>query len=459
MSQDSITSFERVLRARHVIVLAFGAMIGWSWVLLTGNWITNAGSLGTLIAFALGGSAIVFIGLTYAELASALPQAGGEHVYTHRALGPGWSFACTWSLLFAYVNVCMFEAVALPTALEYLVPQIKVGTLWTILGSPVDAGFVIVGGLGATIVTWINVRGIEQAARLQTVVMLLILMAGVILAVGALLFGSFDNAAPLIATPTTGILTVLIMVPAMLIGFDVIPQSAEEINLPRHRIGSLLIVSVVCAVAWYGLISLAVATSIPADQLRNANMASGDAATALWGEWWGGSWAGQLVVLGGVGGILTSWNAFVIGGSRVLYALARSGQIPSIFGRLHHRYHTPYVGILAIGLLSVIAPLFGRTLLVWLINAGSFAVVIAYLFVPVSMLVLRQREPDLPRPYALAAPRAIGYTAIVLALALLAVYLPWSPSALLWPHEWAMILVWAFLGGLVYLTHRGGEHG
>ena len=110
--------FAKVLKSREVIALGFGAMIGWSWVLMTGVWLTNAGTLGTLIAFAVGGFAVALIGLTYSELASAMPKAGGEHVYTLRALGHRWSFACTWALLFAYVNVCLFEAVALPSAIE-----------------------------------------------------------------------------------------------------------------------------------------------------------------------------------------------------------------------------------------------------------------------------------------------------------------------------------------------------
>ena len=112
-------TFAKVLKSREVIALGFGAMIGWSWVLMTGVWLTNAGTLGTLIAFAVGGFAVALIGLTYSELASAMPKAGGEHVYTQRALGHRWSFACTWALLFSYVNVCLFEAVALPSAVEY----------------------------------------------------------------------------------------------------------------------------------------------------------------------------------------------------------------------------------------------------------------------------------------------------------------------------------------------------
>ena len=89
------TRFLRVLGRKEVLALAFGAMIGWSWVVLSGTWIDSAGTVGAILAFLLGGAAMLLIGLTYAELASALPFAGGEHVYSDRALGAGASFICT----------------------------------------------------------------------------------------------------------------------------------------------------------------------------------------------------------------------------------------------------------------------------------------------------------------------------------------------------------------------------
>ena len=79
-SETKPAKFAKVLKSREVVALAFGAMIGWSWVLMTGVWLTDAGSLGTLIAFSIGGFAIALIGLTYSELASAMPKAGGEHI-------------------------------------------------------------------------------------------------------------------------------------------------------------------------------------------------------------------------------------------------------------------------------------------------------------------------------------------------------------------------------------------
>ncbi len=445
--------FAKVLHTREVVALSFGAMIGWSWVLMTGVWLTEAGTLGTLIAFSVGGLAITLIGLTYSELAAAMPRAGGEHIYTHRALGANWSFVCTWALLFSYLNVCGFESVALPTAVEFLFPEIRMGTLWHFMGSEVDLGFVLVGGVGAAIVTWVNYVGIRTAAFLQSLVTGLIFLAGVLLVTGAGIAGSAANAEPWIATPASGILAVLIMVPAMLIGFDVIPQSAEEIDLPPNQIGRLLVISVACAVLWYILVSAAVGFAIPTTDLPNAQMATADAASALWG----GNWAGTILVLGGIGGILTSWNAFIVGASRVMFALAESGFLPKAFMRIHPKYKTPYVGILTIGILSIVAPLFGRTILVWLINSGSFAVTIAFLFVAISFLVLRRTEPDMPRPFRVAYPNLVGYGAVFLSLGLLAAFLPWSDSALSWPEEWATILIWVFLGAVVWIRRRQPE--
>ena len=207
-------------------------MIGWSWVLLTGPLGGQRRVLGTLIAFAAGGVAIAFIGLTYSELSRPC-QAGGEHVYTQAALGPGWSFVCTWALLMAYAAVCLFESVALPTAIEYVAPDIRLRTLWHVAGAPVHLGFVAIGVAGSVLMTWINVIGIRTAAFVQSAITAAILLAGLLLLTGAAGHGEWTNAEPLVALPATGILTVLIMVPALMVGFDVLPQSAEEIDLPR----------------------------------------------------------------------------------------------------------------------------------------------------------------------------------------------------------------------------------
>lgn len=90
------SDFDKVFSAWDILVIAFGAMIGWGWVVSTGGWIEKGGVVGAALGFAIGGVMIFFVGLTYAELTAAMPQCGGEHVFSHRAMGPVGSFVCTY---------------------------------------------------------------------------------------------------------------------------------------------------------------------------------------------------------------------------------------------------------------------------------------------------------------------------------------------------------------------------
>ena len=168
----------------------------------------------------------------------------------------------------------------------------------------------------------------------------------------------------------------------------------------------------------------------------------------------GGKWAGQLLVIAGIGGILTSWNAFLIGGSRAIYALANAGQLPASLGVLHPRFRTPYKAVLLIGGLSILAPLLGRPALVWLVDAGGLGIVIAYAFVARSFLVLRRDEPRMPRPYSVKNWSLIGWSALILSVAIGILYLPGSPAALVWPYEWLIVLGWTCLGVLLLWIAR-----
>lgn len=441
------TGFVRVLKKPQVLALAFGAMIGWSWVALTGVWIGSAGPVGAMVAFLVGGTALAFVGLVYAELAAAMPLVGGEHAYSLRALGRTASFVCTWAILLGYASVVAFEAVALPTVVEYLVPDFSRGHLWTVAGWNVNATWVATGAIAALLMVVINILGIRTAARVQLLVVCIVVASGLALISGATLTGEAAHLSPSFAGGLAGALSVLVMVPFMFVGFDVIPQSAEEIDLPFREIGSTLVLSIVAAILWYVLIIGAVGLGLSAEDRSAASLPTADAAAALLG----GGWAGRLLVVGGIAGILTSWNAFLIGGSRALFALARAGQVPAAFATLHPRYRTPVNAILLIGGLAVIAPLFGRPAMVWLVDAGGLGIVTAYAIVALSFIVLRRREPWMERPYRVKHGRSVGYLALGLSIALAALYLPWSPAALVWPQEWLIVIAWCVLG---YALHR-----
>ena len=434
--------FIRVLKRKEVVALALGAMIGWSWVALTGTWIIAAGSAGAMLAFLVGGTTVVLVGLTYAELASAMPRAGGEHVYSYRALGPTASFICTWAILLGYVSVVAFEAVALPTVINYLMPGFSRGYLWTIAGWDVEFTWVLVGAVAAFVMTAINVIGIKAAAKLQLLVTTMILIAGLLLIGGAAVGGSSENMMPLVDHGMKGFLGVLVMVPFMFVGFDVIPQSAEEMRIPLSDIGRMLMFSILMAVIWYVGIIAAVSMGLSAAERVSSELPTADAISALFGS----SWAGKLLIVAGVGGILTSWNAFLIGGSRAIYAMAQSGQLPRSLGALHVRYGTPYNAVMLIGALSVLAPLFGRPALVWLVNAGSFGIIVAYAFVALSFLALHTRDPGMRRPFEVQHWRFVGTAALVLSIGIACLFLPGSQAALVWPHEWLIVIGWIALG-------------
>lgn len=447
-----LRGLHRVLGRRDVLSLAFGAMIGWSWVLLTGEWIGRAGSLGAMAAFTIGGVVVVFIALTYAELAAAMPSVGGEHVYSLRALGPGLSFVCSWSIVLGYVSVAAFEAVALPFALSTLIPGTDLVYLWSIAGWDVHLSFVAIGIAAAAVLTWINIRGVKPAAVVQRIVTLAIVASGVFFLTGASISGEANNLHPLFAgTEGGGLFAVLMMVPIMFVGFDIIPQTAEEIDLPHAQIGALVVVSVIIAVLWYVAIIFGVGLSLDAPARAASAMTTADAAGAAWGS----AAARDLLIIGGIAGIVTTWNAFLIGSSRLVYALARAGMLPPVLARLHPRYGTPHVALLVIGAVICIAPWFGRPILVWLINAGSFGVIIAYMMVAASFLVLRRREPGMPRPYRVRHGAFVGGVALVLSAALILLYLPGGPAGLAWPHEWGICLAWVVVGGVLYFACDG----
>ncbi|MCZ6893741.1 MAG: APC family permease [Gammaproteobacteria bacterium] len=442
--------FERILKRHHVVAFAFGAIMGWSWVLLTGLWIGEAGTLGAALAFAVAGIGMVLIALTYAELASAMPKVGGEHVYTLRAFGPHVSFVCTWALLLGYVSVVAFEVVALPFALSYLFPAIKVGLLWQVAGWDVYAGQIAIGIAAALVLTTVNVWGISTAARLQGFVTVLILLSGAVLISGASFSGGMDNMTPLFENGLTGTLSVLVMIPILFVGFDVIPQAAEEIDLPPARIGALVVFSVTAAAAFYVLIVLAVGYVLDPSARAQSTLTTADAAVAAWS----GTWAGTVLVCGGIAGIITSWNAFLLAASRLIYALASSRMLPSWLARLDDKHASPARALWLICAISCVAPWFGRSALVWLVNAGSVGVIIAYAVVALAFIVLRRQQPDLERPYRVPFGPVCGWLAFAFACAIATLYLPWSPAALLWPQEWMICGLWALGGAVMYLRTR-----
>ncbi|GGI39607.1 APC family permease [Mammaliicoccus stepanovicii] len=441
------SQFKKSMNIFDVLFLAIGAMLGWGWVVLSGVWISEAGFLGSIIAFLLGGILVVFIGLTYAELASAIPETGGGFIFVKKAFSPGIAFISGWSVLFGYVSVITFEAVALPTVIDYVIPFEHKGLLWNIAGWDVYITWILIGSIGSILLTSLNYFGVKPAAIMQTVFTIFIVGVGLLLVCGAGINGDFTHLNPLFSHGATGTMSVLIMIPFLFVGFDVIPQIAEEVNAPSKKIGGILIISIIASVIFYLLIVFGVSTGLTSKELQTSELATADAMANLFGN----DAFGLLLVLGGVAGIITSWNAFIIGGSRILYAMAKNNMIPKWFSYIHPKYKTPTHGILFLGILAFVAPLLGRPALVWIVDAGGVGVVLGYLLVAISFLKLRKVAPDLERPYRVKSGKAVGIIAIILSIGFIIIYMPGMPSSLVWPNEWFIVFIWYGIAIVLYV--------
>lgn len=466
MEQKS--KFDKVMGAWDILVIAFGAMIGWGWVINSGDWITTAGFAGSIIAMLIGGVMVFFVGLTYAELTSAMPQCGGEHVFSYRAMGSTGSFVCTWMIILGYVATSAFEATALPTVITYLFPEFNQVYLYSIAGKDIYLTTILLGVGVAVLITFINIRGAKTAAILQTVLTAIIAIAGILLVVGSAVNGDGANITGQMWESGTGttlgsVFKVACMTPFLFIGFDVIPQAAEEINVPYKKIGKIMLLSIFLAVAWYLLIIFAVCYIMPqsaiAQEMSSQNgLVSAKAIEIAFRS----PLMGKVLIIGGLCGIITSWNSFLMGGSRALYSMGESLMIPKMFGKLG-KHKTPEAAIILCGIACVAAPFFGRGVLVWLVDAASFGCVIAYMFVSISFCILRKKKPEMARPYKVKAGRFVGVMAVLMAGFMTLLYIvPASFSAALVWQEWIVVGIWLALGAFFYFYSKkkyGAEFG
>lgn len=441
--------FAKALGAVEILSLAFGATIGWGWVVLTGHWIMTGGTLGAILGFVFCGVMIIFVGMTYSELCPALPQCGGEHIFSLRALGYNWSFVCSWALALCYLGVVCFEACALPNVIEAAIPAIDVGLLYSVAGYPIHITYILIGSTSAAVILILNYIGIRSAAKFQNFLILSLAIVGIFLMVSAFIFGNFENAKPLFADGTSGMLSVAVMVPFFMVGFDVVPQAAEEANIELKKLGKYMLMSIILAVVWYSLIILSVSMILTDQEIALGNLSTSFALEKVWGVA-----ARYFVVFGGMAGIMSSWNAFLLAGSRLLFAMGESKMIPSWFAKIHQKYKTPSNAVLFLGGISCIAPFFGKVMMTWIANAASLTTVIAYGLTATSFLVLRKKEPELERPYKVRYYKFVGMMAVLLAIGMLSLYLPGMPSGLSKP-EWTILAIWTVLGaGMFFQCKR-----
>jgi len=451
---NSRSQLRRSVSRLGFFALAFGSMIGVGWVTALGSWFGQAGPGGAILAFLTGGIVMGVVGICYAELTPMLPVAGGEVAYSYAAAGTGAAFVVGWFLACGYLSVSVFEAVSIGRVASFMFPAIDAWPLYEAAGDTVFASHIALAAAGTGLITWINYRGVEAASRLQVVLTAVFIALTLTLVGAGLLLGSVRNVDPWFNTSSTGIewggvLAVFVTAPFWFVGFDTIPQAAEEAKskVAPRSLGRLILAAIFAAALFYALLILSVAMTGPWRDLADADLATAVAFERAFST----PWLARLVLFNALIGLVTSWNGFFLAGTRVLFALGRGGVLPRSFGRSHPSHATPTTAVLFSGAFTFAGSLLGRGAIAPFVNVGSLCVATAFLGVSISAIQLRRRRPEWPRPYRPPLGLLFPVLALVGSAAILAAMIvPQSPAALSWPLEWGLLLVVVLSGGVTW---------
>lgn len=442
--------FKKAMRPIDVWGLALGAIIGWGCFVLPGTaFLPKAGPLGTAIGMLIGALLIIVIALSYGYLIRKFPVSGGEFIYTKESIGKRNAFVCGWGMILAYWSLIPLNATALALISRFLFPGIvQQGLLYQIAGWDVYAGEVILASAFIIIMAIINIRGIKQAAWLQTAISLTLI--GCILLVTFFILGISDmsNLSPGFPEGRRwwkGVFSIVAMAPWAFIGFDCIPQSAEEYNFSHKKSTGIMISAILVAAILYIAVCTVTALGLkPWQELladRN-NWPTGHVVRNTMG-------VAGLAVLGTAMfcAVVSGMNAFYISTSRLMYAMAKEGSLPKWFEHLSPKYGTPKNAILFTMAVSLFAPWFGREVLIWIVDMTSVGAAIVFAYTTASAAIIAGKKKDKKQMW-------IGIAGCICSLFFLSLLIiPGMPGYLSFQSR-VVLLVWIVIGILFYLNIR-----
>ncbi|MEM1561229.1 MAG: APC family permease [Ignisphaera sp.] len=448
-------TLRKVLSSIDMFATGFGVVIGFGWILLFGSHVYEAGIpagvLGWLIALVL----MLFVGLTYGELTSSMPVAGGEAAYALRAFNDARvAYWTGWFMVTAYITLAMLYGATVPFIFAYFFPEIfKRVYLWSIAGFDVYLPMVIVGFLLAGIGIILNYYGAKPYGWAQTAMTLIFAVLGFGLFITTLAAAPFN---PTIWTNmqsnmvgkltfTEGLVMILGVAPFFYVGFDMIPQASEEYRAEPRKLGRLVLLSITIGGIWYILAHIFAGLVVNRNLYPQYELPIADGLVATWGP--ATLWILYII---GLFGALTTWSGAFYSATRVLFAAGRARVMPEFFARIN-KYGAPHYSIFFVGGLVALASLFGRRATIWFIDACSVFTALLYLMVALSFIKLRRNEPNMKRPWkAWGGVFSGAIAAIACILMFIFIIVPGMPSALIWPTEYIVFIAFVVLGIIYY---------
>ncbi len=441
----------RSLSGLHLWGIAVGLVIsgeyfGWSY-----GW-AQAGTLGFLVTTALIAVMYTTFIFSYTELTTAIPHAGGPFAYSYRAFGPVGGYLAGFATLVEFVFA--------PPAIA-----LAIGAYLHVQFHTLDARMAAVGAY-AVFMT-LNIVGVMIAATFELVITLLAIAELVVFM--AVVAGGFSWAhyvhlgwaghAHPSAAMFGGIFAAIPFAIWFFLAIEGAAMAAEEVKNPSRTIPPAYIGGIIT------LLALAFGTMIFAGgagdwrRLANINDPLPRAMMIVVGE--NSGWMHLLVWIGLLG-LIASFHGIIMGYSRQIFALARAGFLPGFLGRVHKRWRTPYVAVLAGGAVGIAAiysdkviTIAGQSLTASIVTLSALGAIVMYIVSLASLLRLRRCAPDLPRPFRTPLFPVFPLMALVLAVISLISIVYYNPQLAV------IFVVLSTLGGAAtrYRLRRRGLNG
>ncbi|MBV9501794.1 MAG: amino acid permease [Acidobacteriaceae bacterium] len=402
-------SLQRVLGVWSAVAIVIGTVIGSGVFLVPSTMIRFVGSVKLLfIVWIVAGLLSLFGALTYAELAAAMPEAGGEYVYLSAAYGPFWGYIYGWTQFWVAKSGSIATlAAGFYTYLTAFVPvlgssivviPLHIGPGGSLL--EIHYGQLVAIGL-ILILAAVNYVGVRSGGNVQLFVTVIkMALIGGVIAFGLLSGrGDFSHFGGKItaAGGMAGFFAAMVSALWAYDGWNNVSMVSSEIRNPQRNLPRSLIVGTSAVIATYLLINLAYFYVLNPAQVASSHRVAADMMSYLHGNA-----AAAAVTVAVLISIFAALNGSILAGARVPYAMARDGLFFRAAAVVHPKFHTPGNSMILLCLWASVVVLSG-----WFDDLYNFVIFgswILYLMTAVSVFVLRRKRRDLSRPY-----RVIGY--------------------------------------------------
>ena len=437
-------------------------MIGAGIFGLTGIAAGEAGPVGLLLAFFLNGVVTTLTGLSYAELGSAYPQAGGGYAWVKEGLARVFGFYAGWISWFSHSVACSLYAVLFGTFFAELleISGVHLGDEVFLLGlTGEEVAVKILAVIAALTFIIINVRGSSETGlvgNIITIFKIVVLMLLVFFGVRAMLnipawadnFWSDPSPLP---HGFGGVILAMGLTFVAFEGYEIIAQSGEEVMNPERNVPRAIFLAIAIVVIIYLAVAFVTVGAVQQDSGlpnwlylgENGERAMIETARAIM------PYGALIMILGGLASTTSALNATIYSSSRVSFAMGRDRDLPAIFGRIHPRNKTPHWAIWLSGLLIILIAILLPVADV--ASGASITFLLLFLMVNIALIRMRKTRPDLERPFRVPWVPWLQYLSIAVQLVLAIELFQLSPIA------WITTIIWLLLGILVYREH-GAVH-